>query len=202
MDGFPSGQRGQTVNLLSLTSVVRIHLHPFLLLLQRTLAYIAGWSSLEARRAHNPKVTGSNPVPATSAQIAQLVEQRTENPRVAGSIPALGTNKLMWISHMGFFLVIRLMLHANSISVPIQKERCNRTLCCIAPFYFRNLFHFLTNGGQAIQGSIQGFILLCKMESDVVVYRFLEEGRSRNSTDAYFGSHILTEFQIVVISEL
>ena len=56
----------------------------------------AGWSSLEARRAHNPKVTGSNPVPATldeslNAQIAQLVEQRTENPRVAGSIPALGT---------------------------------------------------------------------------------------------------------------
>ena len=52
--------------------------------------YIAGWSSLEARRAHNPKVIGSNPIPATYAQIAQLVEQRTENPRVAGSIPALG----------------------------------------------------------------------------------------------------------------
>ena len=58
----------------------------------------AGWSSLEARRAHNPKVVGSNPAPATlffykeirQAQIAQLVEQRTENPRVAGSIPALG----------------------------------------------------------------------------------------------------------------
>jgi hypothetical protein len=27
---------------------------------------IAGWSSLVARRAHNPKVTGSNPVPATN----------------------------------------------------------------------------------------------------------------------------------------
>ena len=27
---------------------------------------IAGWSSLEARRAHNPKVIGSNPVPAIS----------------------------------------------------------------------------------------------------------------------------------------
>ena len=53
--------------------------------------YIAGWSSLEARRAHNPKVIGSNPVPATYAQIAQLVEQRTENPRVTGSIPVLGT---------------------------------------------------------------------------------------------------------------
>ena len=55
----------------------------------------AGWSSSEARRAHNPKVAGSNPAPATRhfnvfAQIAQLVEQRTENPRVAGSIPALG----------------------------------------------------------------------------------------------------------------
>ena len=28
--------------------------------------HIAGWSSLEARRAHNPKVIGSNPIPATS----------------------------------------------------------------------------------------------------------------------------------------
>ena len=26
----------------------------------------AGWSSLVARRAHNPKVIGSNPVPATN----------------------------------------------------------------------------------------------------------------------------------------
>ena len=25
----------------------------------------AGWSSLEARRAHNPKAAGSNPAPAT-----------------------------------------------------------------------------------------------------------------------------------------
>ena len=29
------------------------------------LNIIAGWSSLEARRAHNPKVVGSNPAPAT-----------------------------------------------------------------------------------------------------------------------------------------
>ena len=27
---------------------------------------VAGWSGLEARRAHNPKVVGSNPAPATS----------------------------------------------------------------------------------------------------------------------------------------
>ena len=92
MDGFPSGQRGQTVNLLQIASVVRIHLHPFTI--------IAGWSNPEARRAHNPKVVGSNPTPATHAQIAQLVEQRTENPRVTGSIPVLGI--FLWgISSVG-----------------------------------------------------------------------------------------------------
>ena len=31
--------------------------------------YIAGWSSLVARRAHNPKVVGSNPAPATIEQL-------------------------------------------------------------------------------------------------------------------------------------
>ena len=30
---------------------------------------IAGWSSLVARRAHNPKVVGSNPAPATTEQV-------------------------------------------------------------------------------------------------------------------------------------
>ena len=96
MDGFPSGQRGQTVNLLSTTSKVRILLHPLaerltsadvaqlaeqlicnqqvigsspiigLKLKSLKLNIIAGWSSLEARRAHNPKVVGSNPAPAIS----------------------------------------------------------------------------------------------------------------------------------------
>ena len=32
MDGFPSGQRGQTVNLLTTSTMVRIHLHPFCVL--------------------------------------------------------------------------------------------------------------------------------------------------------------------------
>ncbi len=31
--------------------------------------YNAGWSSLVARRAHNPEVVGSNPAPATNKQI-------------------------------------------------------------------------------------------------------------------------------------
>ena len=60
LDGFPSGQRRQTVNLLATLSKVRILPHPLNLIIN-----IAGWSSLEARRAHNPKVIGSNPVPAT-----------------------------------------------------------------------------------------------------------------------------------------
>ena len=86
MDGFPSGQRGQTVNLLATPSKVRILLHPFshadvaqlaeqLICNQQVIGSSpiigldtnAGWSSLEARRAHNPKVAGSNPAPATYA---------------------------------------------------------------------------------------------------------------------------------------
>ncbi len=40
--------------------------------LKSNRAYIhfvdAGWSSLVARRAHNPKVVGSNPAPATKTK--------------------------------------------------------------------------------------------------------------------------------------
>src|SRR6056300_1299564 len=32
----------------------------------------AGWSSLVARRAHNPKVVGSNPAPATNVKRSQI----------------------------------------------------------------------------------------------------------------------------------
>ena len=62
---FPSGQRGQTVNLLAMPSVVRIHSLPFRR--KYPSGINAGWSSLEARRAHNPKVGGSNPSPAIIA---------------------------------------------------------------------------------------------------------------------------------------
>ena len=34
--------------------------------------HIAGWSSLVARRAHNPKVVGSNPAPATKSKQSLL----------------------------------------------------------------------------------------------------------------------------------
>ena len=49
---------------------------------------IAGWSSSVARRAHNPKVVGSNPAPAIEGSVAQLVEQWIEAPCVGGSIPS------------------------------------------------------------------------------------------------------------------
>jgi|GEM_PF-6719923 hypothetical protein len=37
----------------------------FLGLMMYNFAAVAGWSSLVARRAHNPKAVGSNPAPAT-----------------------------------------------------------------------------------------------------------------------------------------
>ena len=36
------------------------------------LNIIAGWSSLEARRAHNPEVIGSNPIPATQCPVSSV----------------------------------------------------------------------------------------------------------------------------------
>ena len=41
----------------------------------------AGWSSLVARRAHNPKVAGSNPAPATfKSQMPCLTRKRLRMP--------------------------------------------------------------------------------------------------------------------------
>src|ERR1700722_7694504 len=37
----------------------------------------AGWSSLVARRAHNPKVAGSNPAPATKSPGQSVAQART-----------------------------------------------------------------------------------------------------------------------------
>ena len=48
-------------------SILIIHHELFLILSAMKGALdVAGWSSLEARRAHNPKVVGSNPTPAIS----------------------------------------------------------------------------------------------------------------------------------------
>ena len=39
----------------------------------------AGWSSLVARRAHNPKVVGSNPAPATTSSLRVIVRIQSKN---------------------------------------------------------------------------------------------------------------------------
>ena len=56
LDGFPSGQRGQTVNLLQIASVVRIHLHP---LAERRCADVA---QLAEQLICNQQVIGSSPI--------------------------------------------------------------------------------------------------------------------------------------------
>ena len=43
---------------------MRVRVEPFSPL-EYLSVFTAGWSSLVARRAHNPKVAGSNPAPAT-----------------------------------------------------------------------------------------------------------------------------------------
>ena len=48
MDGFPSGQRGQTVNLLQIASVVRIHLHPFCTMYNAAVAELADAQDLKS----------------------------------------------------------------------------------------------------------------------------------------------------------
>ena len=45
---------------------------PFVCLLYFRLPIDAGWSSLVARQAHNLKVVGSNPTPATKTMIREI----------------------------------------------------------------------------------------------------------------------------------
>ena len=102
MGGFPSGQRGQTVNLLQIASVVRIHHRPsFLISRDGAVWKLAG---LITRRS-----VVQIHLPQLRAQIAQLVEQRTENPRVVGSIPTLGTiimQKVFRNQSEGFIFIV------------------------------------------------------------------------------------------------
>jgi hypothetical protein len=61
LDRTPSGARGYDEKRLPSTS-------------PQAMSYNsrAGWSSLVARRAHNPKVVGSNPTPATKKPVSAL----------------------------------------------------------------------------------------------------------------------------------
>ena len=54
MDGFPSGQRGQTVNLLAPPSKVRILLHPFMERISESIGYNQNGSN------PSPSIYGKN----------------------------------------------------------------------------------------------------------------------------------------------
>ena len=58
-----SGSRGAIQASLADSGLTRL----FAALYNSASLPVAGWSSLAARRAHNPKVIGSNPIPATIA---------------------------------------------------------------------------------------------------------------------------------------
>ena len=86
MDGFPSGQRGQTVNLLQVASVVRIHLHPLPILnreMPRWLNSLRLTTSIAGRAADYKSAEGN-------ADVAQLAEQLICNQQVIGSSPIIG----------------------------------------------------------------------------------------------------------------
>ena len=78
MDGFPSGQRGQTVNLLATPSKVRILLHPLML---NDLCMITGL--LKPKRFESFSIQ-------FYADVAQLAEQLICNQQVIGSSPIIG----------------------------------------------------------------------------------------------------------------
>ena len=78
MDGFPSGQRGQTVNLLATPSKVRILLHPLML---NDLCMIT--DLLKPKRFESFSIQ-------FYADVAQLAEQLICNQQVIGSSPIIG----------------------------------------------------------------------------------------------------------------
>ena len=83
MEDYPSPAEGNGLENRQACKSVRVFESHILLYI-----VVAGWSSSVARRAHNPKVVGSNPAPAIEGSVAQLVEQWIEAPCVGGSIPS------------------------------------------------------------------------------------------------------------------
>ncbi len=74
VDGFPSGQRGQTVNLLQIASVVRIHLHP----LDAAVAELAD--------AQDLKSCGGDIVPVRFRSAARIFHKVKSEAYVSGFI--------------------------------------------------------------------------------------------------------------------
>ena len=67
----------------------------------------AGWSSLAARRAHNPKVAGSNPAPATNDKSRTARSKTWADKKNTAAKPALAG-----------FLLFYALPHSTSQSIP------------------------------------------------------------------------------------
>ena len=82
------------------------------------LIKIAGWSSPAARQAHNLKVVGSNPTPATKIMIAgwsSPAARQAHNLKVVGSNPTPATNmKLRNSNELRSFFVFRRSLFLDA----------------------------------------------------------------------------------------
>ena len=97
MEEFPSGQRGQTVNLLATLSVVRIHSPPPNLTLydDKTNVYqflTCGCSSVVEPRPSKPVARVRSPSPAPDDPLAQSAEHLTFNQGVPRSSRGWVTN--------------------------------------------------------------------------------------------------------------
>ena len=80
------------------------------IVLVRASVYIAGWSSLVARRAHNPKVVGSNPAPATI---------RILNPPPAGFLLAINATQASHYDRILNLPVRTASMHQNQSSASV-----------------------------------------------------------------------------------
>ena len=100
---------------------VRIPLSP-------PLYYIAEWSSLVARRAHNPKVVGSNPSSATIifGPVVQRLSRLPVTQKIAGSNP-VGTAIL--------FLASQLSRQSRGLKILVSAVR----FCPKPPFFYIRL---------------------------------------------------------------
>src|SRR2546427_360900 len=80
----------------------------------------AGWSSLAARRAHNPKVAGSNPAPAT-INTCHVAAGDTRDERL-GWIAVAIEQHLRWLGDYTDRAQIALQLLARQVDVPVRER--------------------------------------------------------------------------------
>jgi hypothetical protein len=70
---------------------------------------VAGWSSLVARRAHNPKVVGSNPAPATNYKNRLMAGFFMPAPFISASVEWMSRKAVAAIISSHFLMWLFLM---------------------------------------------------------------------------------------------